>query len=468
MQDQKEKREKQEKQEKQQYIRMTQTPIDRLIGGLSVPTIISMLVTNIYNTADTYFVSRLGTSASGAVGIVFAFMAFYQAVGFMCGHGAGSFVSRFLGARNPDGARTYAASTSIASACFGTLISVLFYLNLDPVLYFLGSTDTILPYARQYALWILIAGPFLSLSCTLNNLLRYEGRAMYAMIGLTTGGILNIIGDPILMFGFHMGGSGAGLSTCLSQIISFLILLFMFRPGITVTDVKPVHASHEFMTYWNIIRVGSPSLFRQGLNAMSTILLTQQAKAYGDPAIAAMSIVGRMSFFIGACAIGTGQGMQPVISFNYGAKKYHRVRESYFFTMKMAFGLLSVFAAVCLIFARPIVTWFRDDPEVIGIGTAALRWACAAALFPPVSIPTNMMFQSIGKSGISAFLSTLRTGLCFIPLIEILPRLLGVAGIEIAQPIADVTAALISIPFAVSFLRKLKAEEEEKDGAPRA
>ena len=449
-----------EDQTRQQYIRMTQTPIGKLIGTLAIPTIISMLVTNIYNTADTYFVSRLGTSASGAVGIVFAFMTFYQAIGFMCGHGAGSFVARFLGAKSPDKAKMFAASTFFLSSLLGTLLSLAFYLNLNRVLYFLGSTETILPYARQYAVWILIAGPFLSASCTLNNLLRYEGRAMYAMIGLTTGGILNMIGDPILMFGFGMGVSGAGLSTCLSQIISFLILLSMFCIHITVTDVSPRRISTELSTYWEIMKVGSPSLLRQGLNAASTILLNQQAKVYGDPAIAAMSIVGRMSFFIGACAIGTGQGMQPVISFNYGARKYKRVRESFHFTVKMAAALLSVFAVVCIIFARPIITWFRDDPEVIEIGTVALRWACVSALFQPLSVPINMMFQSIGKSGRALFLSALRTGLCFIPLIEILPLYLGLTGIEIAQPVSDITAALISVPFAVSFLRQLKARKE--------
>lgn len=449
-----------EDQTRQQYIRMTQTPIGKLIGTLAIPTIISMLVTNIYNTADTYFVSRLGTSASGAVGIVFAFMTFYQAIGFMCGHGAGSFVARFLGAKSPDKAKMFAASTFFLSSLLGTLLSLAFYLNLNRVLYFLGSTKTILPYARQYAVWILIAGPFLSASCTLNNLLRYEGRAMYAMIGLTTGGILNMIGDPILMFGFGMGVSGAGLSTCLSQIISFLILLSMFCIHITVTDVSPRRISTELSTYWEIMKVGSPSLLRQGLNAASTILLNQQAKVYGDPAIAAMSIVGRMSFFIGACAIGTGQGMQPVISFNYGARKYKRVRESFHFTVKMAAALLSVFAVVCMIFARPIITWFRDDPEVIEIGTVALRWACVSALFQPLSVPINMMFQSIGKSGRALFLSALRTGLCFIPLIEVLPLYLGLTGIEIAQPISDITAAMISVPFAVSFLRQLKARKE--------
>ena len=449
-----------EDQTRQQYIRMTQTPIGKLIGTLAIPTIISMLVTNIYNTADTYFVSRLGTSASGAVGIVFAFMTFYQAIGFMCGHGAGSFVARFLGAKSPDKAKMFAASTFFLSSLLGTLLSLAFYLNLNRVLYFLGSTKTILPYARQYAVWILIAGPFLSASCTLNNLLRYEGRAMYAMIGLTTGGILNMIGDPILMFGFGMGVSGAGLSTCLSQIISFLILLSMFCIHITVTDVSPRRISPELSTYWEIMKVGSPSLLRQGLNAASTILLNQQAKVYGDPAIAAMSIVGRMSFFIGACAIGTGQGMQPVISFNYGARKYKRVRESFHFTVKMAAALLSVFAFVCMIFARPIITWFRDDPEVIEIGTVALRWACVSALFQPLSVPINMMFQSIGKSGRALFLSALRTGLCFIPLIEVLPLYLGLTGIEIAQPISDITAAMISVPFAVSFLRQLKARKE--------
>ena len=443
-------------QAREQYIRMTETPIGRLIGGLAVPTIISMLVTNIYNTADTYFVSRLGTSASGAVGIVFAFMAFYQAVGFMCGHGACSFLSRFLGEKNPGKATTYAASSFLTSSCLGTLLSVIFYLNMDSVLYFLGSTDPILPYARQYALWILLAGPFLSASCTLNNLLRYEGRAFYAMIGLPAGGILNILGDPVLMFGFHMGVSGAGLSTCLSQIISFLILLSMFRRNITITDVRPAHIGRNVRIYLNIIRVGSPSLLRQGLNAASTILLNHQAKMYGDPAIAAMSIVGRMAFFIGACAIGTGQGMQPVISFNYGAKKYRRVIESYRFTLNMGTALLSVFAVVSFLFARPIVTWFRNDPEVIAIGTAALRWTSAAAVIQPVSVATNMMFQSIGKSGRALFLSTLRTGLCFIPLIHFLPRFMGVAGIEIAQPLADVLASAISVPFAAAFLKSMR------------
>ncbi len=454
--------------EKQQYERMTETPVGKLIIKLAIPTIISMLVTNIYNTADTYFVSRLGTSASGAVGIVFAFMAFYQAVGFMCGHGSGSFVSRFLGAKDPGSAKSYAASAFLASFTLGMVLSVVFFLNLDSVLYFLGSTETILPYAQQYALWILIAGPFLSTSCTLNNLLRYEGRAFYAMIGLTAGGILNMAGDPIFMFTFGKGVAGAGMSTCFSQIISFLILLFMFREGITVTDVKPGHISRDFRIYMNIMKVGSPSLMRQGLNAAATILLNQQAKVYGDAAIAAMSIVGRMAFFIGSCAIGTGQGMQPVISFNYGAKKYDRVRNSYAFTVKMSFILLSVFSIVSMIFARPIVAWFRDDPDVIRIGTTALWWVCLSSLFQPISIPTNMMFQSIGKSGISLFLSTLRTGLYYIPLILVLPRLLGIMGIELAQPAADVLAALTSIPFAAAFLGQMKQEETEgrMDGKP--
>lgn len=336
-----------------EYEKMTGTPVPKLITTLALPTIISMLVTNIYNTADTYFVSRLGTSASGAVGIVFALMALYQAVGFMCGHGSGSYISRLLGMKDDGRAVTYGASAFWMSFLLGTAISVVCFLSMNPLLRLLGSTETILPYARQYAFWIFLSGPFLTTSCTVNNHLRYEGKAFYAMIGLTAGGILNIIGDPILMFGCGLGVSGAGLSTCISQVVSFLILLHMVTSGKTVVRYRPSLIAQTFQIYWNIAKMGSPSLSRQLLSALSTVFLNREAMVYGDAAIAAMSIVGRVTFLVGAVAIGIGQGMQPVASFNYGAKKYDRVRASWLFTEVVGTVFLTILGVLTFVFAAP-------------------------------------------------------------------------------------------------------------------
>ena len=448
-----------------QYRKMTETPVARLIVTLAIPTMISMLVTNIYNTGDTYFVSKLGTSASGAVGIVFSLMALYQAVGFMCGQGSGSFVSRMLGAREPDLARRYASTGFIAAFVLGTLISVICLIFMDPLLEILGSTETILPYARQYALWIFVAGPFLSSSCVLNNILRYEGKAFYAMIGLTAGGLLNLAGDPVLMFGLDLGVSGAGISTAFSQIISFGILLYMVNSGKTISSVKFRHVHPGLFT--GIFAVGFPSMIRNGLNVVTTILLNQQAKPYGDAAIAAMSIVGRATFLIAAVAIGMGQGLQPVAAFNYGAKKYGRVRDGWKFTVIAGTCILGVFAVLCIIFSEPIITWFRDDPDVIAIGSVALRWQAVSCLAGPFAVSSNMLFQSTGKSFQAGLLALIKNGILFIPLILVLPHFFGIFGVEIAQPVSDILTSVITIPIIGSYLKKLRdmGETEDKAGS---
>lgn len=446
-----------------QYRKMTATPVARLIGMLAVPTMISMLVTNIYNTGDTYFVSKLGTSASGAVGIVFSLMALYQAVGFMCGQGSGSFVSRKLGAQETDEARRYASTGFVTALVLGTLISLVCLIFMNPLLRILGSTETILPYARQYAFWIFIAGPFLSASCVLNNILRYEGKAFYAMIGLTAGGLLNLAGDPVLMFGLDLGVTGAGISTAVSQIISFGILLYMENSTRTTSSVHFRHV-HLYLLP-GILTVGFPSLIRNGLNVVTTILLNQQAKPYGDAAIAAMSIVGRIVFLIAAIAIGMGQGLQPVAAFNYGAKKYGRVRDGWKFTVLAGTCILGIFAVLCMIFSEPIITWFRDDPKVIEIGEVALRWQAVSCLASPFAVSSNMLFQSTGKSKEAGFLALLKSGITFIPLILVLPYFLGIFGVEIAQPIADILTSIITIPVIAAYLKKLKAAESESEKA---
>jgi putative MATE family efflux protein len=442
----------------EQYSMMTDTPVNTLIIRLAVPTIISMLVTNIYNMADTFFVSRLGTSASGATGVVFALMAVIQAFGFMCGHGAGSNISRHLGAHEYHPADVNASTGFFLSVIFGCLISAAGLSDLTGLVRFLGSTDTILPYARTYAFYILLAAPAFSASCVLNNILRYEGHAMYAMVGLTVGGVLNIFGDMFLMFCLHMGISGAGLSTTVSQYISAVILLLPFLRGRTQSHIGFRYLSLKPDQIWLILSVGSPSLIRQGLNSVSVMILNQQAAPYHDAAIAAMSIVSRVINLLFCVAIGFGQGFQPVAAFNYGAGRYGRVKEAYHCLLRTSLIVMSIFAACGFLFAGPIISFFRNDPEVISIGTTALRLQCISLILLPVSTSGNMLFQSLGKSGRAAFLASSRSGLFFIPAILILTHFFGLTGIECAQFTADVISSIVTVPFVVNFLHSLRSD----------
>lgn len=434
---------------------MTETPVASLVLRLGLPTTISMLVTNIYNMADTYFVSQLSTSASGAVGIVFGLMAILQAVGFMFGHGAGSILSRELGAKNVDSATKYASTSFFWAFGVGAVIAALGLWRLDDLMRLLGSTETILPYARTYGFYILLAAPLMTSSFVLNNILRYEGRAALAMIGLTAGGVLNIFGDWYLMTRLHMGVDGAGLSTALSQGVSFVLLLVMFRSGKTQSRIRLRRATTDLHVVGNICATGFPSLVRQGLGSVATMVLNGQAGIYGDAAVAAVSIVNRISFLIFAVGLGIGQGFQPVSAFNYGAKKFSRVRRSFYFTWAMGETLLGVLAVLCMLFSGSLIGLFRNDPEVIRIGTFALRAQLISLFFLPFTVCSNMLLQSTGQNGPATFLSTLRSGLCFIPVLLLLSHFFGLTGIVVSQTVSDILTFFITIPFPIRFLHSL-------------
>ncbi len=418
-----------------------------------------MLVTNIYNMADTYFVGTLGTSASGAVGVVFGLMAIIQACGFTFGHGAGSIISRRLGAKDVDTANIVASTSFFASIFSGGVITILGLLFSEPFLKLLGSTDTILPYAKDYALWILIASPIMTSSFVLNNILRYEGKASLAMIGLTLGGGLNILGDFLLVQIFDLGITGAGISTAISQLVSFSILLSMFLRKKTQSRISIKYFKKGLPHLKGILSTGFPSLMRQGLSSISTMLLNNMAGIYGDAAVAAMTIVNRICFFIFAVGLGIGQGYQPVSAFNYGAKKFKRVKKGFFFTWGTGEAFLSVLAIIGLFLSDYLVGLFRNDPQVIQIGSFALRAQLLALFFQPLSICCNMTFQSVGKNKAATFLSALRSGLVFIPILMISSRLLGLTGIQISQTITDIITFFISLPFMISFFKKLPKDE---------
>lgn len=445
---------------------MTATPVRRLVLTLAVPSIVSMLVNNIYNLVDTAFVGRLGTSASGAVGIVFGFMSIIQAFGFMFGQGSGSILSRALGDQDRVKASLHASAGFFGAILFGLFISVIGFLFLDEIVMLLGSTQTIAPHAKTYISYILIASPFMCSSLVLNNILRYEGKAVLGMIGLMTGAVLNMAGDPILMFGLGMGIAGAGLSTAVSQLISWGILLYMFLSGRTSARLRFSLASHAGASvYGNIMATGMPSLLRQGLHSLNTVLLNTACAPYGDAAVAGMSIVSRIMFFAFSAALGVGQGFQPVAAFNYGARRYSRVREGYRFTLLAAETIIAVGCAAILAFAGDLVCVFRDDPAVIAVGTRALRLLAAAYLFLPVCMVTEMLHQSTGHRAGASFLSALRSGLLSIPALLILSRVRGLSGIQEAQPAAMMLSIPFAVLFAVLFFKKLPKEDAIAGGS---
>lgn len=438
-----------------QYDKMTKQPVGSLVIKLGIPTTLSMLVTNIYNMVDTMFVGKLGTSASGAVGIVFGFMSILQAFGFLFGQGAGSIISRRLGNKDEDSASVVASTAFFSSMFMGLLIGILGTVFNTKMVYLLGSTDTILPYAKTYSLFIMAAAPFMTSTFTMNNILRFEGKASLSMVGLMTGAILNMVGDPILMFGLDMGIAGAGLSTAISQFISFCVLLSMFLYGKTQSKLSVRKITREFNVLFDIVATGFPSLVRQGLQAVSTMILNQQARIYGDAAVAAMSIVSRISFFIFAVGLGIGQGFQPVCGFNYGARKFSRVKEAFSFTLVAGEVLLGMFAVAGLLFSNQAIAVFRDDAEVIAFGTPALRYQCMALFLNPLIVLSNMTLQSTGQRAWATFLSMMRSGLYLIPMIYILTYTMGARGIQLAQPVSDVLSFATALPVIVNFIRKL-------------
>ncbi|CUN99355.1 Staphylococcal virulence regulator protein A [Faecalibacterium prausnitzii] len=446
----------------QQFRKMTETPIPKLILSLAAPTILSMLITSIYNLADTFFVGQISTSASGAVGVVSSLMAIIQALGFMLGHGAGSIISRSLGSQNTKAATRFASTSFFTALTFGLSLAAVGLTTLPHFMMLLGSTETILPHACAYARPILIAAPLMMSSLVMNNILRYEGKASFAMIGLVTGGVLNMVLDPVFIFGFGLGTAGAGIATALSQSISFCILLSMFLRGKTVSQFQLSAVTRSPAEFGTILMTGLPSFGRQGLNSIGGMLLNIAARSYGDAAVAGMSIVSRIFMFIISVAIGTGQGFQPVAGFNYGARKYRRVEKACVFTMCASFCFLSVIVAACWFNAEALIKLFRDDPEVTAIALPAFRYQCFACFLQPVIVAGNMLFQSIGKSGRATFLACCRQGVFFIPLILTLPRMFGLLGIEICQPIADVLTFVVTVPFLFPFLHQLvKMEEAE-------
>lgn len=437
---------------------MTTAPVPNLIASLAVPTIISMLITSFYVMADTYFVGKINTQSTAAVGISFSIMAIIQAFGFFFGHGSGNYISRKLGAKDYQSAEKMASTGFFCAFIAGGIITLAGLLFLTPICLALGSTPTILPYAETYLGLILLGAPFMASSLVLNNQMRFQGNAVYAMVGIIVGAVLNIGLDPLFIFVFDMGIAGAAWATLVSQICSFSILLYMDRRGENIRiRFRNFTPRKEFLK--EIVYGGSPSLCRQGLASVATILLNVSAGRYGDAAIAGMSIVTRICMFINSFVIGFGQGFQPVCGFNYGAGFYSRVRQGFWFCVKLGVVFLACCSVVGYVYAPEIVSWFREgDPQVIEVGSNALRWQLITLPLGAWVILCNMLLQTIRKPVRAVLLASSRQGLFFIPLILLLPLFLDLQGVEMSQAASDLCSFLLALPLTIPVLRAMRED----------
>lgn len=438
-----------------QYKNMMETPIPRLVTSMAVPTVISMLISVVYNTADTYFVSQINKSASAAVGAVYSIMAIIQALGFGLGVGAGSLISRKLGQKDNAAADSYASSAFFAAVLIGAVIMAAGLSVLEPFLRLLGCTDTMMPHAVPYARFILIAAPLNCATFVLNNTLRSEGFSKLAMVGISAGGILNVVLDPVFIFGMDMGTGGAALATMLSQTVSFLILLSFFLTGKSIVRIRIKSVSRRFEDYKMVVTTGLPTICRQGLGSLAAAVLNIQAIGYGgDAAGAAITIANKIYTLVRNLSIGIGQGFQPVAGYNYGAGNKRRTWESFIFATKVGSALCILIAVLSAVFAEPIMWWFCDDEEVARLGIQTLYLSSAAMPFLAFSTYVNQLYQCLGFKGKATFLASCRQGIFFLPVVVLLPLWIGCMGVQAAQSVADLCTAVISVPFIMYFYRK--------------
>ena len=422
---------------------------------MAIPTIISMLLTSMYNLVDTFFVGKINTQSTAAVGVVFSVMFFIQAFSFFFGNGSGNYISRQLGAQNTKDAEVMASTGLFYTLVFSLIVMLLGWIFLEPISILLGSTPTILPYTRQYLGISLLGTPFIMGTFCINNQMRFQGFTKYSVYGAISGSIINCLLDPVFIFGFSMGVSGAAVASVIGQISGFVIMLIMSqKEGV-------IHYTHRRISFEGrfvkeIIAGGTPSISRQGLASVSTIALNSVAGNYGDAAIAAMSIVTRISMFIFSVIVGLGQGFQPMCGFCYGAKLYDRVKEGFWFSTKIGTFFLLFWSVILIIFSGEVVSLFRDDPEVIAIGIPALRYQMI--IFPACSfmMMANMMMQTCRKTIRANILAASRQGLFFIPLIFVLPYFYGLFGVEICQAVSDVISLIVTIPIVWSAFKEMK------------
>jgi len=445
--------EKQQAESLERHNMMLKTPIPVLVTKLAIPTVISQLITVIYNTADTFFVARIHTSAAAAVGVVFALMSIIQAFGFGISMGANSLISRRLGEKRDEEAHICASSAVFMAFLFGIFLLIGGEFSLKSLLRMMGATDTILVYALDYTKYILMGAPLMCASFVMHGILRAEGETQFAMWGICTGGILNCILDPLFINTFGLGISGAAIATVLSQGISFLILISFFLRGRSIVYLQCKWVSANPYLYWLIFFSGLPTVCRQGLGSLSSAVLNVLAAGYGDAAVAAITIANKIYMLVRNLVIGVGQGMQPVTGYNFGAGNIPRVRKAFVFTCVLGSSVCILATVLIAPFASQVIALFRPDEDVVQIGRTALLFGCAVMPVMAYSTYVNQLGQCLGFQFGATVLASCRQGIFFFPAAWLLLHFAGLTGLAAVQPVADLCTFLVSLPYQVYFFR---------------
>lgn len=444
--------------------KLAETPIPKLLTEMSIPAIIGMLVTAVYNIVDTVFVGRIGTEAIGAVTIAFPLFMAISAIGLTFGIGSASFISRLLGENDKKMANRVSTTSIITTFILGIVMAAggLYYLR--PLLRLFGATDVIMPYAVNYTAIIIIGSIFTMSNMNMNNMVRAEGSAKMSMIALSTGALLNIILDPILMFTFKMGIAGASTATVIAQAVSTVMLLVFYKSDKSVLDFKIREFNPSLAIYTEIMKIGVPTLIRQLLSSVAMTLLNNMAAVYGAAVVASVGIINRVFSFGFFVIAGFTQGFQPIAGFNFGAGKIQRLKDSIKITIKRTtiFGI--ILFIVFFFFNEQVISFFSRDPEVIEIASTGLRLYALALPLLGFSITINTLFQALGHGIPATILSLSRQGLFFIPAIILLSNSFEMQGLFMAQPVADGLTSLLTGLLFIYVYQEIKELEAEEKG----
>ena len=435
---------------------MLETPIPRLVTKMALPTIVSMLVISFYNMADTYFVSSLGTAATGAVGVNLSLMSFIQMAGTALAVGANSYIARLLGEKRTEEAARVLSVAFFLSFGIGLVMLIGGFLFMEPLVQAMGARDEVIPYAISYATYILLAAPFMMGVFVLSQCLRAEGSATLSMVGVVSGALLNLVLDPLFIFVFHWGVAGAAIATALSKLVSFIVLVSPYLRGRTmiVLSIRQFHPSKTIMD--ELVKMGFPTFARSALMTLASIITNNIAGAFSVSALAAISVVNRIMIFISSAVLGFGQGYQPVAGFNWGAKRYDRVKSSFWFAAGVSVVCVSALGLAAALGAPQLMRVFTSyDQEMIEIGALAIRMQCLAMPSVAWVIVVNMLYAGLGRAAGAALLSIVRQGVFFIPMVLTLPRFFGVQGLAAVQGVADILTLILSIPLSIILLREI-------------
>ena len=439
-------------------------PIPKALMALGVPTMVGMLINALYNLVDTYFVGGLGTDQMGAVTVAFPLGQIVVGLGLLFGNGAAAYLSRLLGRGDKDTANKVASTAVYSGVAIGAIVILISVIFLEPILKQIGAIDSVMPYAITYTRIYIVFSIFNVFNVTMNNIVSSEGAAKTAMCALMAGAVLNVVLDPVFIYALDLGVAGAAIATALSQIVSTLVYLtyILQKKSVFNFRVKECCFAKEIMS--EILKIGIPTLIFQLLTSLSISMINSAAKEYGGSALAAMGPVTKIMSMGTLIVFGFLKGFQPIAGFSYGAKKFDRLREAIKTSILWSTGFCVLFGLIAAVLAAPIISLFtKDDLDMIRIGSIALRANALSFILFGFYTVYSFLFLVMGKAKEGCILGTCRQGLCFVPVILVLPTACGLSGVLYAQPIADVLSALITVWMAVRLHRELKMTEKNLD-----